>query len=117
MRHTFKFKLFGSKVQMFSEEHKGIVIEKEPDVVCVYGTDEKYKDIFCAIPLCHPKLLKGAEYIVDFCENEQVKVYVGDLQIIIDFGKKKCANNKSIKCYGSDSWGQDVQLEWNEFQG
>ena len=36
---------------------------------------------------------------------------------IIDFTKKKCANNKSIKCYGSDSWGEDVQFEWNDSQG
>ena len=89
MRYTFKFKLFGSKVQMFDEGRMGIVIEKEPDVICVYGTDEKHKDILCAIPLCHPKLLKGAEYIIDFRENEQAKVCVGDLQIIIDFTKKK----------------------------
>ena len=30
------------------------------------------------------------------------------------FGKKKCANNKALKCYGSDAWGQDVQAEWSE---
>ena len=116
MRYTFKFKLFGSKVQMFDEGRMGIVIEKEPDVICVYGTDEMHKDILCAIPLCHPKLLKDAEYIIDFRENEQAKVCVGDLQIIIDFIKKKCANNKSIKCYGSDSWGEDVQIEWDKAQ-
>ena len=63
MRYTFEFKLFGSKVQMFDEGRMGIVIEKEPDVICVYGTDEKHKDILCAIPLCHPKLLKGAERV------------------------------------------------------
>ena len=62
------------------------------------------------------KRLKGAEYIIDFRENEQAKVCVGDLQIIIDFIKKKCANNKSIKFYGSDSWGEDVQIEWDKAQ-
>lgn len=113
MRYTFKFKLFGNKVQMFSEEQMGVVIEKEPHVVCVYGTDERHEDILCAIPLSHPKFLMGAEYIVDFCENKQAKICVGDLQIVIDFEKKKCANNKSIKCYGSDSWGDDVQIEWS----
>ena len=29
MRYTFKFKLFGSKVQMFDEGQMGIVIEKD----------------------------------------------------------------------------------------
>ncbi len=116
MRHTFKFKLFGSKVHMFSEAQMGIVIEKDPQVICVYGTDEAHMDILCAIPLCPPKFLKDAEYIIDFCENERAKVSVGNLQIIIDFCKKKCANNKSLKCFGSDSWGEDVQLEWSEIQ-
>lgn len=48
MRYTFQFKLFGKKVQMFCEGKMGIVVEKEPDVVCVYGTDENYH-ILCAI--------------------------------------------------------------------
>ena len=109
MRYTFQFKLFGKKVQMFSERQMGIVIEKEPDVVCVYGTDEKYH-ILCAVPLCHPKFLKG----VEFDEKERAKICVGELQIVIDFAEKKCANNKDIKCYGSDDWGQDVQIEWSE---
>ena len=113
MHYTFKFSLFGKKVQMFSEGHMGIVIEKESQVVCVYGTDNNY-NILCAVPLCHPKFLKGAEYIVEFDESDRAKVSVGDLQIIIDYSKKKCANSKSLKCYGSNSWGQDVQAEWNE---
>lgn len=116
MRYTFKFKLFGKKIKMFSEDQKGIVIEKESDVVCVYGTDDRHKNIFCAIPLCHPKFLKGSEYIIDFCPNECVKIFVEDCQIMIDFKNKKCANNKSILCYGSDSWGRDIQIEWNEIQ-
>ena len=113
MRYTFKFTLFGKKVQMFCEGQMGIVIEKESQVVCVYCTNESY-DILCAVPLCHPKFLKGAEYVVEFYENNRAKVCVGDLNIVIDFSKKKCANNKSLKCYGSDAWGQDVQMEWTE---
>ena len=113
MKYTFKFGLFGKKVQMFSKGERGIVVEKEPHVVCVYGTDSNY-NILCAIPLCHPKFLKGAEYIVEFDENNCAKVCVGDLQIVINYSEKKCANSKSLKCYGSDSWGQDVQSDWNE---
>lgn len=114
MQHTFKFGLFGKKVQMFSEGKMGAVVEKGPDVVCVYGTDESYQSIFCAIPLCHPKFLKGAAYMVEFCENDCAKVCVGELQIIMDYAKKKCVNNKSLKCYGSDDWGEEVQAEWGE---
>ena len=113
MRYTFQFKLFGKKVQMFSEGQMGIVVEKEPHVICVYGTDENYH-ILCAVPLCHPKFLKGAEYVIEFEENNRAKVSVGELQIVIDYSEKKCANNKAIKCYGSDDWGQDVQIEWSE---
>ena len=113
MRYTFQFKLFGKKVQMFSEGQMGIVVEIEPDVIFVYGTDEYYH-ILCAVPLCHPKFLKGAEYVIEFEENNRAKVFVGELQIVIDYSKKKCANNKAIKCYGSDDWGQDIQIEWFE---
>ena len=116
MKHSFKFKLFGSKVHMFSEGQMGIVIEKEPQVVCVYGTDEKHQDILCAIPLCPPKFLKDAEYTIDFCKNAQAKICVGPFQIINDFARQKCAANPSIQCYGSDAWGEEVQMEWHEIQ-
>lgn len=113
MKHAFKFTLF-KKVQMFSENGMGIVIEKEPQVVCIYGTTENHQDILCAIPLCHPKYLKGAEYIIEFCAERYVTISVGDLKFIIDFEHKKCTNNKGIQCYGSDTWGSDVSLEWDE---
>lgn len=113
MRYAFKFTLFTKNPQMFRERNMGVVIEKERDVVCVYGTDNHFH-ILCAVPLCHPKHLKGAEYTVEFCENECARISVGDLQIIIDYSKKKCANNKSIRCYGSDDWGEDVQIAWSE---
>ncbi|MBQ3078395.1 MAG: hypothetical protein IJC48_00165 [Clostridia bacterium] len=116
MRYAFKFKLLGSKVQMFSHNEMGIVVEKEPDSVCVYGTDEKHREILCAVPLCHPKYLKGAEYIVDFDENNCAKICVGEVQIVIDFGNQKCSNNKGIKCYGSDCWGEDIWVEWGAIQ-
>lgn len=113
MRYTFQFKLFGKKVHMFSEGRMGIVVEKEPDVVCVYGTDENYH-ILCAVPLCHPKFLKGVKYVIEFDEDRCAKVSVGGLQIVIDFARRKCANNKSLQCYGSDNWGQNVQISWDE---
>ena len=50
MKYTFKFSLFRKKVQMFSEGERGIVVEKEPQVVCVYGTDSNYNiTIFYAL--------------------------------------------------------------------
>ena len=114
MKHTFKFGLFNKNIQMFNEGNMGVVIEKEPDVVCVYGTDETHDKILCAIPLCHPKFLKGAEYTVEFCTDECTKIAVGDIKIIIDFANKKCANNKGIQNYGSDTWGQDVTAAWDD---
>ena len=98
---------------MFNEGNIGVVVEKEPQVVCVYGTDTNY-NILCAIPLCHPKLLKGLEYTVEFCSDECAKIAVGDIKIIIDFTNKKCSNNKGVQNYGSDAWGQDVTAAWDE---
>ena len=112
MKYTFKFKLFGGNVKMFSEGNMGIVVEKEAHVVCVYGTDGEHNDILCAIPLCTPKLLKGAEYTIEFFENDCAKIAVADIQLAINFGSKKCASNKALQCYGSEAWGQDVQAEW-----
>ena len=115
MKYSFKFKLFGNKVQMFSDGDMGIVIEKEPDVVCIYGTDQHHSSILCAIPLCHPKFLKGAEYVVDFCSDQRAEVSVRDIiKVVIDFKNHKCSNSKGARCYGSDAWGQDVETVWNE---
>ena len=49
MRYTFQFKLFSKKVQMFSEGQMGIVVEKESDVVCVYGTDKNFHILFYSL--------------------------------------------------------------------
>ena len=111
MRYTCQFTVFGKKVHMFREGNMGIVIEKEPHVVCVYGTDENFH-ILCAIPLCHPKFLRGAVYTIEFDEKGFAKVSVGQIAIMVDFVNKQCANNKGIKCYGSDDWGRDIQIEW-----
>ena len=73
MRYTFKFKLFGKKVQMFSYKKMGLVIEKEPDVVCVYATDETHQNIMCAIPLYHPKLLKMQNIQLNFSRMDKPK--------------------------------------------
>lgn len=58
--------------------------------------------------------MKGAEYAIEFDESACARVCVGEMQIVIDFARKKCANNKSLTCYGSEDWGQDVQIEWSE---
>jgi len=114
MKYSFKFKLFGQKVQMFSENGMGIVVEKEPDVVCVYGTGENHKPILCAIPLCSPKLLRGMEYTVEFSVNSIATVSVAGIKIRIDFENKKCSNNKGLAVYGSEAWGKDVSEKWIE---
>ena len=112
MKYSFQFKLFGKKVQMFNEGKMGVVVEKEPDVICVYGTDENYH-ILCAVPLAHPKFMKGMEYTIEFKENNCAMISVGDLQIAIDYTKKTCANNKNLLCYGSEDWGHNIQVEWS----
>lgn len=114
MKYSFKFTLFGKKVQMFNDGDMGIVIEKESQVVCVYGTSRDHNDILCAIPLCHPRYLKNVEYTVEFCSEKCAKITAGDIRIIIDFANKKCANNKGIQSYGSDSWGNEVSVAWDE---
>ncbi len=115
MQYTFQFTWLGKKVQMFHENRMGVVIEKEPDVVCVYGTTEDNAHILCAVPLCHPRYLKGVEYTIEFCSDERAKITVGDVvRIIIDFANKTCSNSKGIPNYGSESWGHDVSVVWEE---
>lgn len=116
MKYSFKFSFLGPKVRMFENSGMGIVIEKEPHVVCIYGTSEDNEHIFCAIPLCHPRFLKGLEYVVEFSAGQIAKITVGDIMVLIDFQNKKCANNKDARCYGSEFWGEDVSLAWSEKQ-
>ena len=115
--HEFQFGLFGKKVQMFREGEMGIVVEKEPQVVCIYGTDGTNSNILCAVPLCHPKFLKGLTYQVIFREDRTALVSGGDIKVCIDFAARRCANNKGLPCYGSDAWGQDVSADWNDACG
>lgn len=98
---------------MFNCRAMGIVIEKEPQVVCVYATDSNYQKILCATPLCAPKNLKGLEYKLSFDPCGLAKLEVGDIRIIVDFENHTCCNNKNITCYGSDAWGQSVSVEWD----
>lgn len=114
MKEEFKFQFpfLGKKVQMFHSMSMGIVVEKEPQVVCLYATDAENNKIFCALPLCHPKHLKGMTYQVTFYDNSTATVSVGDLWCYIDFNAKKIANNKGLQSYGSDEWGQDVAIVW-----
>ncbi|MBR0355333.1 MAG: hypothetical protein IJK35_08165 [Oscillospiraceae bacterium] len=110
--HTFIFSLFSKKVQMFHWHDMGIVVEKEPDVICIYGTDHTNSTILCAIPLCHPKYLKGEAFRVSFFEDSTATVAVADVKTFFDFASKKCSNNKGLQNYGSDAWGHDVACDW-----
>lgn len=111
--YSFAFSLFAKKVQMFHFNSMGIVVEKEPDVICVYGTDAANRKILCAIPLCYPKYLKGETFRISFFENETAAVKVSDTAVFIDFASKKCSNNKGVQNCGSDAWGQDVSCDWS----
>ena len=98
---------------MFHLREMGIVIEKESDVVCVYGTDNTNSKIFCAVPLCHPKYLKGEEYQIAFFENDTAVVSVSDFKVYIDYSARICSNNKNLPGYGSDDWGHDISKPWD----
>ena len=110
----FQFSLFGKKVQMFHSGNMGIVVEKEPQVVCVYATDAENNKIYCALPLCHPKYLKGMSYQITFYDNGTATVSAGEVWCYIDFNAKKCSNNKGLQSYGSEEWGQDVAMVWQD---
>jgi hypothetical protein len=110
MKYTFKFEQSEKNVQMFSEKYMGIVIEKEPQTVCVYATDDMFSNIFCATPIGSPEDLRDEEYAVEFCENDIARIFVADIQIVMDFSHGKCANNKGFKSYGFH--GNEVQVEW-----
>lgn len=112
--YEFKFGLFGKKVQMFHSGSMGIVIEKEPQVVCIYGTDQTNSQILCDVPLCHPRYLKDFTYRVAFCGDHIATVSVGDIMVRLDYQRKKCANNRNAHGYGSEQWGQDVWEAWND---
>lgn len=94
-------------------------VEKEPHVVCVYGTDENH-NILCAIPLCHPKYLKGIEYVVEFEENERAKVCVGELQIVIVLPRKSAQiinlSHATAPMLGGMSESNGTKLKTNRFQ-
>lgn len=113
MKHTFKFGLFSKNVRMFSERQMGVVIEKESDVICVYGTNNTNTKILCAVPLCHPKHLRGKRYTVEFNRKDCAVISVGNIKIVIDFKNQTCSTNaEDIHCYGSDEWGHNVQVGW-----
>ena len=111
--YTFSFSIFAKKVQMFHWNNMGIVVEKEPDVICIYGTDEKNEKILCAIPLCHPKYIKGADFRISFFEDNAATVEVAEMKVFIDFTSHKCSNNKRVQNYGSEIWGEEVNCDWS----
>lgn len=113
MKHIFKFGLFGKNVRMFSHRDMGVVIEKEADVICVYGTNSANTKILCAVSLCHPKFLRGEKFTVEFNTKDCTMISVKDIKILIDFKNHTCSTNVGLQCYGSDEWGHNVQAEWH----
>lgn len=83
----------------------GVVIEKEADVICVYGTNNTNTKILCAIPLCHPKFLKGERFTVEFNMKECAMIRVKDIKVSIYFKNHTCSTNVvDLRCHGSDEW-------------
>ena len=96
-------------VEVLSMKEAGISVDVVEDGIVVDGKKILVYNI--KDPNEIPWKESGAEYIVEFCENDVAKISVSDIQVEIDFREQKCKNNKNVKCYGSDSWRQDVQAE------
>ncbi len=68
---------------------------------------------FCALFPYAIRNFKGLTYKVAFQDDNTAIVSVGDFMIYINFESQKCSNNKGLKNFGSDIWGQDVSVDWD----
>ena len=115
-RYSFKLKPF-TKNYMFECGEFGFVLEKEPQVVCLYVTNKAHTEIYAAMPLCHPNDLK--KVILEFMPIGSTRCSFAIPQIgfnfYVDFEKKLCANNRNLKIFGSSLWGENPQVKWEEW--
>ncbi len=114
--YSFKLKLF-TKTYMFEFGEFGFVLEKEPQVVCLYVTNKAHTEIYAAMPLCRPGDLKKDTLTFLPIGNSSVSFAIepAGFRFFVDFKRKQCTNNRDMKIFGSEQWGQDVQVKWNEW--
>ena len=110
---TLKIGLF-KKAYMFETDRVGIVIENDGHVVCIYGTDKNHSNIYCAIPLCPPKYVRKDPFSIKEKGNV-ILIQCQLFKVMIDFEAKKCScTDPKIALDGSDEWGKDVSVAWDD---
>ena len=114
--YSFKLKPF-TKVYQFEFGEFGFVLEKEPQVVCLYVTNKAHTEIYAAMPLCPPNDLKKETLTFSPIGNHAVSFALKsiDFKFFVDFEKKQCAHNRNLKIYSSEQWGEDPQVPWDKW--
>ena len=86
--------------------------------VCIEGALARVGKVRADMPWreeeLDPKYLRGERYTVNFTKDGRAKISVKDIKIIIDFKNQTCSNNSGIHCYGSESWGNNVEVNYCE---
>jgi hypothetical protein len=93
----------------------GVVFEDDGESIWLYATNASFNKVYCAIAIGLSGCLDGKEtFIVHNAFHEKIGIYIDDgFQAGISFRDKKCLS-KNHKCVGSEHWGRDVALPWNE---
>ena len=110
---TVQFGLF-PKAHMIEFGNRGLVIEKERDVICVYATDTAHQKIYASIPLGAPKLFRKTPFTACATDSGAITVEAGSIRMVFNFTEKRCAVNMNLRIYGSEYWGENCGTPWND---
>lgn len=102
---------------LFSNGYNGIVVEQQDGTnICVYATDASHQEVYCAVPLGFSDSLRGVPCAIFLRNNapSKVTVYGNTVTVFIDFVNKKCSTNLGVNIIGSEAWGHDVALPWDD---
>lgn len=108
----FKISLF-QKTRIFTYGDCSILVENEGDMVRLYGSNGLISQLYCVIPLCHPKYLRKGTFYVAFTDDERALLSIGEFKLVVDFARRKCANNGTLVACGSELWGEDCSAPWD----
>ena len=109
----FKISLL-QKSRIFTYGDCSILSDNEGDMVRLYGADGLVSQLYCVVPLCHPKYLRKGTFHVAFTDDERALLSVGEFKLVFDFSRRKCANNGQLVACGSELWGGDCEIPWDE---
>lgn len=114
--YSFKLKPF-TKTYMLEFFEFGFVLEKESQAVCLYVTNKSHTEIYAAMPLCPPQDLK--KVTLEFLPIGSTRCSFSIPQIgfnfYVDFEKKCCTNNRNLRIFGSEQWGESPQVKWEDW--